>query len=414
MLLSRLFTLRANTPPAGQFPGLLVSGSRLNGRALGGLRHAHAMAPRVVVLGSGWAGFEMLRDLNKSYYDVTVVSPRNYFVFTPLLASTSVGTLEFRCIVEPVRSKTDKVSFYEATCDAVNVVNQTLSCTSQFNDEAKHQFTVPYDILIVAVGAQSNTFGIPGVEEHALFLKDVKDARKIRQRVIACFERASQPYLTAEEQREILHFAVVGGGPTGVEFSGELSDFIHDDLSKIYPTLMDKVTMSVYDIAPTILSTFDSHLANYASKRFQRQGIRIRTNTQITTVTDSHLVVEDRQRIPYGMLVWATGVSPTPLVQALGEVVAKDTRSGRLLTDAHLRLLHPDRSTPFTNIFSLGDCAADKDNPLPATAQVAKQQAIYLSKGKRALKNLSTHRGLPSTSVKGDWRGYFGEDPTSR
>ncbi|RKP33483.1 pyridine nucleotide-disulfide oxidoreductase-domain-containing protein, partial [Dimargaris cristalligena] len=358
----------------------LIAPARHIRRPLGQCRFLHVRGPKTVVLGSGWGGFQLMRDLDKNHHDVTVISPRNHFVFTPLLASTSVGTLEFRCILEPVRRKNNDIKFYEATCDAIDPVTQTLSCTSSI-EGSPTQFTVPYDKLIIAVGAESNTFGIPGVKEHALFLKEVKDARKIRQRVLDCFEQASQPNVTEEEQRQILHFAVVGGGPTGIEFSSELSDFIRDDLRKLYPHLVDQVSMTVYDVAPTILSSFDHHLADYAVKRFQRRGIRIRTRTHITEVTERELLVDGKYRVPYGMLVWSTGITETPLVRSLGHhQVAKDPLSKRLLTDNYFRLLSADEKTPIPNVFSIGDCATIQGYNLPATAQVATQKGKYLGR----------------------------------
>ncbi|KAI8366174.1 pyridine nucleotide-disulfide oxidoreductase-domain-containing protein [Blakeslea trispora] len=235
---------------------------------------------RVVILGSGWVGFRLMNDLDKQNYDISVISPRNHFVFTPLLASTSVGTLEFRCITEPVRTYSSDTNFYQAYCDAIDTENQVVHCTSNIEEEGltKRQFSLDYDKLVIAVGAYSRTFGIPGVKEHACFLKEVNDARRIRKRVIDCYEYASQPGLTDKEKEDCLHFVVVGGGPTkGVEFSAELYDFITDDISRLYPDLVEKTRMSLYDVAPTILSAFDSHLSDYASKKFNRKGIQIKT-----------------------------------------------------------------------------------------------------------------------------------------
>ncbi|CAG8698097.1 10893_t:CDS:2, partial [Racocetra fulgida] len=152
------------------------------------------------------------------------------------------------------------------------------------------KFDIQYDTLVVAVGANSNTFGIPGVGDYALFLKDISDARKIRQRVIECFEHASQPNVTKEEAAGLLHFAVVGGGPTV------------EDLARLYPNLINSVTMTVYDIAPQILGSFDQSLRDYAIKKFTRKGIHIRTGARVETVKERHLIINDIGEVPYGML----------------------------------------------------------------------------------------------------------------
>jgi NADH dehydrogenase FAD-containing subunit len=164
-----------------------------------------------------------------------VVSPRSYFVFTPLLASTSVGTLEFRTALEPVRSRRREVEFFQGWADVVDFANRTITVEETVedprqslaptgdNDRTKADnkvqkkkkgklFELKYDKLVVTVGCYSQTFGTPGVREHALFLKDVGDARKIRNRLLTCFETASLPTTSEEMKKYLLNFAVVGGG----------------------------------------------------------------------------------------------------------------------------------------------------------------------------------------------------------
>lgn len=178
---------------------------------------------------------------------------RNHFVFTPLLASTSVGTLEFRCITEPVRGYSSDVEYHQAWCDEIDFEKNVASCELNLPpvsscSSCPTTFDLAFDHLIIAVGSYSNTFGIKGVKEYAFFLKEVADARRIRTRVLECFERADMAK-TDEEKNNILHFAVVGGGPTGVEFSSELHDFVREDCARLFPSLMNHVTIAVYDVA---------------------------------------------------------------------------------------------------------------------------------------------------------------------
>ncbi|ORX88473.1 FAD/NAD-P-binding domain-containing protein [Basidiobolus meristosporus CBS 931.73] len=333
---------------------------------------------RLVVLGSGWAGFQVLKKINKKNYDVQVVSPRNYFVFTPLLASTSVGTLESRCILEPVKQHAREANVYEAWCDSIDLKKKQILCTSNLGDKTE-KFVLDYDTLVISVGAYSNTFNVPGVQENAFFLKDINDARGIRHRVIERFEQASQPGISEKAQLALLHFAVVGGGPTGIEFSGELHDFITDDLSKLYPNLIDKVQMTIYDVAPTILSNFDSSLEQYVTKRFMRRGIKIRTGAIIEEVCPDSIKIKGEGEKHTGLVVWATGLTENPLIKAMEGLVAKDGRK-RLITDRHFRILDPLTQDPIKNVYAIGDCATIKDYDLPATAQVAKQKGEYLVK----------------------------------
>nr|CAG8525889.1 5762_t:CDS:10 [Entrophospora candida] len=320
---------------------------------------------RLVILGSGWAGYKLLRDIDTKHHE-------KLFCFV-------IGTLEFRCIMEPIRRYSPKVQYYQAYADRVDLKEQILYCTSNL-ERNTDKFKLEYDTLIIAVGANSNTFGIPGVGEYALFLKDVSDARRIRQRVIECFEHASQPMVNEKEALGLLHFAIVGGGPTGIEFSAELHDFITEDMARLYPDLINSVTMTVYDVAPQILGSFDQSLRDYATKKFTRKGIKIRTGRSVLEVKERHMIIKEDGEVPYGMLVWATGITENPLTRSMSDQVMKDGSAKRLLTDEFLRVLDKESSYPFDNVFALGDCASIKDYDLPATAQVANQKALYLRK----------------------------------
>ncbi|KAL7754004.1 hypothetical protein RI367_000937 [Sorochytrium milnesiophthora] len=336
-----------------------------NVRTVTSLGKAHG---RVVIIGSGWAGFKLLTDLRDKYYDSAYRCPY----------SSAVGTLEFRAVIEPVRRYNKTIEFHQATCDAIDLNARTVHCTSLL-DAHQQSYSLKYDHLIIAPGAESNTFGIDGVREHAFFLKDITDARKIRGRVIECFEAAMQPGVTEEDQLRLLHFQTVGGGPTGVEFSAELHDFVVEDLRKLYPSLMSKVQMTLYDVAPRILGAFDANLADYALKRFQRYGVKVRTGTRVKQVKSDSLVLESGEVVPFGMLVWATGITQVPLIRSMKGQLAIEDRSGRILTDVALRALDAEGKA-IPGVYALGDCAVTKGKTEPATAQVASQKAAHLAK----------------------------------
>lgn len=361
---------------------------------------------RLVILGSGWGGFKLLQSIDKTKLDVTMISPRNHFIFTPLLASSSVGTLEFRCIMEPIRTHSPD-EFYLASCERIDWGSKTLFCRS--NLPPKTCFTVDYDKLVIAVGAFSNTFNIPGVKEYGLFLKDAGNARKIRGRIIEYFEKAGQPNMNEQDQRDLLHFAIVGAGPTGVEFSAELYDFIVEDCRKLYPDLVSKVKISVYDVADKILSTFDERLRAEATRRFQRNGIEIRTHTFIKELKENTMVLREGEEIKFGMLVWATGLAPNPLVNALSGI-RKDERSGRIHTNGYLQVLDGNGEA-MEDVYAIGDCAAiEKLHPaLPCTAQVASQKAKYLAKALNKEEGKEneefTYKHLGSMAYIGGWTG---------
>ena len=261
---------------------------------------------RIVILGSGWAGYSLAKDLDPKKYQVALVSPRSYFVFTPLLASTSTGTLEFRTALEPVRSRRTRVQFFQGWADAVDFDSKTLSIEETVEDpwqgrsptaedgshvqrtqrrktkaEKRQVFNLKWDKLFIAVGCYNQTFNTKGVKENAYFLKDVGDARKIRNRLLSCFETASLPTTSEQMKKQLLNFAVVGGGPTGIEWSAELHDIINEDMRKIYPDLIKHTNITVYDVAPKVLSMFDDRLSQYAMDHFKREGISIKTNHHV-------------------------------------------------------------------------------------------------------------------------------------
>jgi NADH dehydrogenase FAD-containing subunit len=322
--------------------------------------------PRLLILGSGFAAFRLLKRVDPRAYDVTVVSRRNHFLYTPLLPSTAVGTVEFRTIVEPIRRGRLGVRFLLGDAQALDPDRRVVSCRSLEGDLAWEQ---PYDLLAVGVGAEGSTFGVPGVREHACGLKELADARVIRERVVAALERAALPGLDEAERRRLLHFVAVGGGPTGVRFAAELHDLLVADLPRSYPELAGMVRITVLEAGPTMLGTYAAALRDYAAGQFRRDGIAVRTDCVVGEVGPTGLRLRSGEDVPAGLVLWAAGFAPTPFVAGLP--FARD-RAGRLVTDDHLRV--PGRE----EVFALGDCARPEGAELPQLAQVAEQQGKYI------------------------------------
>ncbi|CAI0468344.1 unnamed protein product, partial [Linum tenue] len=316
---------------------------------------------RVVVLGTGWAGTSFLKQLDNPSYDVQVISPRNYFAFTPLLPSVTVGTVEPRSIVEPIRNIVKKknvdVHYWEAECFKIDSQSKKVHCRSNQNidGKGKEEFVVDYDYLVIAMGARPNTFNTPGVVEHCNFLKEVEDAQKIRRSVIDAFEKASLPSLSDEERQKMLHFVVVGGGPTGVEFAAELHDFVKEDLVKLYPAAGKYVKITLLEAADHILTMFDKRITEFAEDKFKRDGIDVKLGSMVIKVSDKEISTKARVNgqvatMPYGMVVWSTGIGTDPVVKDFMKQVGQETRRV-LATDEWLRVEGTD------SIYALGDCA---------------------------------------------------------
>ncbi|KAK9906340.1 hypothetical protein WJX75_000240 [Coccomyxa subellipsoidea] len=356
---------------------------------------------RLVVLGTGWAAARLIRDINPKLFDFTVISPRNHMVFTPLLASTCVGTLEPRSVALPLTDiqpqlKQPQNKYYAADAVAINKDSRVVTCT----EDGEREFDVKFDMLAIATGSQGSTFGIPGVEQHAHFLRDVSNATHIRNHLIANWNKANLPTRTQEERSRLLQIVVVGGGPTGVEFAGELSSFISSDLMRIDAERARDIRISLVEGAQ-LLGSFDVRLREYAARKLHDQGIHL-IKSMVKEVKEKELILQNGDVMPYGLCVWSTGVGPTDFTTSLP--FAKTAR-GRIAVDDGLHVLvHPHRDhgpkspaevghtaaegngelsnndfVPLENIFALGDCCANTENPLPALAQVAEQQGKYLA-----------------------------------
>jgi NADH:ubiquinone reductase (non-electrogenic) len=353
-------------------------------RREGGKLVLEAVKPVILVLGSGWAAHSLIKVIDTNKYEVVAVSPTNAFLFTPMLVGCAVGTVEFRSILEPIRIANEYVTYCEAKCAAIDLQAKVARCTSVIADGGgnRREFEVPYSKLIVAVGEQPASFGVPGVKENCFFMKEVTDAVRLRKRIQEVFELASLPGTSPEEASKFLHFVVVGGGPTGVEFSGTLSDFVREDLKRKYPELMQFVKVSLLQSAQTILMQFDADLAAKATANFKKIGVDVRTGVRVTEVTAEHIVLGSGEKINYGVCVWSAGNAPRQLTLDIAQAIPQQMDSAgttgkvsKLAVDPFLRVIGAK------DVIALGDCAkiVGGAGSLPATAQVAAQQGAYVA-----------------------------------
>ncbi|HYG60950.1 MAG TPA: FAD-dependent oxidoreductase [Thermoanaerobaculia bacterium] len=325
--------------------------------------------PRLLVLGCGFGGYSLLTRLRYNRWQTTLLTPRNYFLFTPLLPSAVSGSVEFRSILEPARRRLHKVQVVEGAAESVDWEAREVICTAAVGGE---RFSLPYDYLVIAVGATVADYGVPGVQEHALKLYSVEDAQAIRRGILEQFARAEIPGLSVEQIQQRLTFAVCGGGPTGVEAAAEIHDLIHEELTGSYPELAPHASVVLVEALPRILTSFDEALGDYTQVHFQREGIQVRTSSMVAAIRADGVELKDGSFLPCGLVLWAAGNAPVPFIRSLGLPVTQ--RGGRLIVDTSLRV--PGRP----HVYAVGDCAAVGEPPLPATAQVAQQQGKYLAK----------------------------------
>lgn len=358
--------------------------------------------PRIVLLGGGWSGHAFSKIIETDIYDVLCISPRPYFIFTPMLASASVGTVEYRSIVEPIRVSNPLAEYIEGEAFDINPNDKIIQVRSALKTDVV--FEIPYDYLVYAVGSKVGDFGIPGVREHCYFLKEVDDVRKLKSKILDIFETVYLPDTSETEIRKLLTFVVVGGGPTGVEFIGELTDLIAEKIDSCYPRLTGLASIVLLNAGSGILTAFDAPLRESAYDNILARGVDVRLNVKVTGITESGISFESRENsdsgvvsgeLPYGLCVWAAGNAPREISELLqykldASVTSSSTfkRTGRLEVDPWLRL----RGVPeLGSIFALGDCSVIRNEVvsgdlvlgegiLPQTAQVAGQQGAYVAR----------------------------------
>jgi NADH dehydrogenase len=325
--------------------------------------------PKLVVLGTGWGSVALLKQLNLGEYHVTVISPENHFLFTPMLPSATVGTLELRSLVEPVRRIVARVQghFLKASAEDIEFSEKLVEVSSIGPSGEKQHFYVPYDKLVVGVGATTNPHGVKGLE-HCYFLKNIGDARLIRNQVIKNLEMACLPTTTDTERRRLLSFVVSGGGPTGVEFAAELYDMLNEDLTKYYPRLLrNEISVHVIQSRGHILNTYDEALSKYAEAKFAHDSVDIQTNARVKEVTPEKILFSQKdeqgqivtKELAHGFCLWSTGVSQTDFSKRIAEKLGDNqTNRHALETDTHLRMI----GTPLGDVYAVGDCSTVQNN----------------------------------------------------
>jgi NADH:quinone reductase (non-electrogenic) len=275
--------------------------------------------------------------------------------------------VEFRSILEPVRRRQRHARLLEAAAEAVDFESRSVRCCAAVGEE---RFDLPYDLLVIGVGAAVGDHGVTGALRFALPLASVQDARMLRRAVLDRFAGADLPGLPLAEVERRLRFVVIGGGPTGVEVAAEIQDLLSHELRRAFPDLAAVARVVMVEAAPRLLGGFDEALSEYARRNFLRAGVEVRTGSPVARVEASEIFFADGRTLRYGLAIWGGGNAPAPLLATLG----LETVRGRLVVDRYLRV--PSRE----DVYALGDCAAFGDPPLPATAQVAQQQGKYLAR----------------------------------
>jgi NADH dehydrogenase len=257
--------------------------------------------------------------------------------------------------------------FLRATAEDVDFSHRLVEVLQKDEDGTESRFYVPYDKLVVAVGSVTNPHGVKGLE-NCFFLKDISDARVIRNKIVHNLEMACLPTISDDERKRLLSFVVSGGGPTGVEFAAELFDLLNEDLTTVYPRLLrNEVSVHLIQSRGHILNTYDETLSKYAEARFARDQVQVLTNSRVREVTPDSIIFTQIgekgevivKELPTGFCLWSTGVSQPDFCKRLAEKLGNSqTNRHALETDTHLRL----NGTPLGDVYAIGDCSTVQNN----------------------------------------------------
>ncbi|MGB6110327.1 MAG: NAD(P)/FAD-dependent oxidoreductase, partial [Acidobacteriaceae bacterium] len=323
--------------------------------------------PKVVIVGGGFAGLQAALQFAGKQVNVLLIDRRNHHTFQPLLYQVALAALSPGDIAQPIRSIFRNCRNVEVLMDEVVGID-TKAKTVQLRSSA----TMPYDYLILATGSTHSYFGHDAWEPYAPGLKTVEDAIEIRRRILLAFELAERQALE-HGSHPPLNFVVVGGGPTGAELAGAISDisrlYMRKDFRHIDPS---KAHVIVLEGSPRILATYPEDLSRKATEELQSLGVEVRTNSQVTDVQPGY-VIANGEKIESVVTLWAAGVQASPLGKMLG---AEMDKKGAIFVDSFLNPAgHPD-------IFVCGDLANITENGrrIPGVAQPAMQMGTHAAK----------------------------------
>lgn len=328
---------------------------------------------RIVILGGGFAAIACAQRLEARLgpdeAELVLISRENFSLFTPMLPEVSSGALDSRNIVTPIRAQLRSTQFILADVTSLDPTTHTVTYTHTLTGITE---MMAYDEVVIAIGAATSTFGLPGVAERVFALKTLEDANILRNRLIWLMELADTATDDAERKR-LLTIVVVGGGFTGVEATGEMVELFRS-VHKFYPHIMrDDVRIVLVEAASTLLLGLPERMGEYSKLDLQRRGVEVLTGDGVKLADDDGLELLSGRRIETRTIVWSAGVRPRPLA------VRGDFPRGKGGTIAVAR----DMSVPgFPGVWALGDCAAIPDGQggfYPPTAQHALREGPVLA-----------------------------------
>jgi NADH dehydrogenase len=352
------------------------------------------LIPHIVILGGGFGGLSAARALSRAPVRVTLIDRHNYHLFQPLLYQVATASLSPADVASPIRwvlRRQQNIEVLLADARSIDPTQRVVVLDPGPGSACRVETSIAFDYLILATGAAHSYFGHDDWAKWAPGLKTLDDGLKMRQRILLAFEAAERA-TSDEEQRRLLTFVIVGGGPTGVELAGALAEIARHSLRKDFRRIRpESARILLLEGSPNVLGTFPEPLRQAAQRSLERLGVDVRTGAHVVGVdaggvwwrASAAAASSPPERIDADTVLWAAGVAASPLAKSIG--VPLD-RAGRIATEPTLAVPgHP-------GIFVIGDLCAFVDNgaPLPGVAQVAMQE------GAHAARNIQrTIRGEP-------------------
>ena len=330
---------------------------------------------RILILGGGFAGVETARYLDRTAarrtdIDVTIVCRDNFTLFTPMLHEVAAGDLEPAHICNPLRRLLRRVTVVSGEVKAIDVTARRATIAYGINEQSRE---LPFDHLVLALGSETSYRGVPGVAEHALGIKTLGDAVMVRAGVIAMLESASVE-LDPGRRKPMLTFVVAGGGFAGVETVGAIYDLARDSLPLYGRIDPREVRVVLIHAGRVILPELGETLGLYAQEKLSQRGVEIKLGVRVIAYGDGAVRCDDGEDVAANTLVWAAGVSPSPILKDM----PCELRKGRVVVDSHLEVPR------FPGVWAVGDCAAIIDpasqRPYPPTAQHALREGRHTAK----------------------------------
>jgi NADH dehydrogenase len=319
--------------------------------------------PHVVIIGAGFGGLQAAQKLVNAPVQITIIDRHNYHLFQPLLYQVAIAGLVPSQIAYPLRTifrHQKNINFQMGEVSSIDFNSRYIKVDSSI---------IGYDYLILAVGGQTNFFGMSEIESHSFQLKNVDSAVETRNHLLCMLEEASRE-VDAEKRRALLTFVVVGGGPTGVETAGALAELIIHVMTKDYPYMdLNDVRVLLIEAAPSVMMTYPDELRKATRDLLRKKNVEIMQSTKLVNYDGQKVTLADGTHINTFTLIWTAGVRSAEITDRLG---AQQAAAGRIRVESTLQL--PGHS----EVFIIGDAAYVENGggrPLPMLATVAQQQA---------------------------------------